>query len=294
MAIHTRAMLLVFVGAVLLSSSGVLIRLIETASDWQIVFWRGISFAFGVGVILFSHHRGKAFYEIRKVGWPGVVAGILLGGTLIGFVISVRHTTVANALFIMSAVPLFTAILARHFLKEPIRAHTMIAILASTGGVGLMVSDGISGGQTYGNLMALFAAFCTAGFIVQLRRGKLGDMTPSLMIGAVASSLFAAGVLGGDVRLSMHDFLICMALGGIIASLSLYLYVLASRNLVGAEFSLLVTLEFILGPLWVFLVLDETPSSMALLGGCLVLFAVGSHSLVAPFVAKIRANSRPS
>ena len=47
----------------------------------------------------------------------------------------------------------------------------------------------------------------------------------------------------------------------------------------GRVLTLLILLEFILGPIWVRLLIYEVPSEMTLIGGAVVLAAVGGHAV---------------
>ena len=47
----------------------------------------------------------------------------------------------------------------------------------------------------------------------------------------------------------------------------------------GAEIMLITLIEFILGPMWVWIGFGERPSTMALLGGGLVLAAVAGRAI---------------
>lgn len=62
--------------------------------------------------------------------------------------------------------------------------------------------------------------------------------------------------------------------------LSMVLYTLAVPHLRAVETSLILALEPILNPFWVFLVIGEIPGPFALLGGTLVLGAVTARAVV--------------
>ena len=48
----------------------------------------------------------------------------------------------------------------------------------------------------------------------------------------------------------------------------------------GAELMLLVLVEFVLGPLWVWIFVAEVPRTATLVGGAVVLVTVASHALL--------------
>ena len=78
---------------------------------------------------------------------------------------------------------------------------------------------------------------------------------------------------------STHFLVICLTLGGIISCMGYVFFVIASRRLSNAELTLLTLIEFILGPIWVWMFINEVPNDLSLIGGAVVLSAVGGHAL---------------
>ena len=58
------------------------------------------------------------------------------------------------------------------------------------------------------------------------------------------------------------------------------LLTLGARRLPAAETALLSLTETVLGPIWVWLAIDETPSLLTLAGGLIVMIAVVGHALL--------------
>ncbi|MGO7565746.1 EamA family transporter, partial [Rhizobium johnstonii] len=78
------------------------------------------------------------------------------------FLLAVLNTSTANVVFIVAFNPMFAALLSGIFLKERPAPATLIAMAARIFGVGLIVRDGLSGGQLFGDTMALLTAFIIA------------------------------------------------------------------------------------------------------------------------------------
>lgn len=112
---------ILLVGAATISFAGVLVRMIETADAWQINFYRAIAQMGFVLLVLVVQHRTTVVSRIIAIGLPGVFAGAVLAGASITYMESITTTTVANTLFLLSAIPLVTALLARLFLGEQLR-----------------------------------------------------------------------------------------------------------------------------------------------------------------------------
>ena len=52
------------------------------------------------------------------------------------------------------------------------------------------------------------------------------------------------------------------------------LFIAASRHLVAAELTLFMLLEFALGPVWVWIFINEVPTEWTIIGGVIVISAV--------------------
>ena len=105
-------------------------------------------------------------------------------------------------------------------------------------------------------------------------------MLPASAIGGLVGMVI--GLIGADFdySLSFHDYSICFLWGGIIVTAAHYLFILGSRHILGAEIMLITLIEFILGPVWVWLIFREQPTLAVLMGGTLVLLAVTGRSVV--------------
>jgi len=274
------AVLLTIFSAALNSAGGILVRSMDAASEWQIVFWRAFALAVAISGIVWFEHRTALAQAMRRIGPWSLLGGMFYGVTLIGYVLALTNTTVANADFTMSAIPIFTALFAWLVLGERVRMRTGLAIAAAVAGIGLMLGDGIAAGTLFGNAMALLASVSFACFVIVLRKGQAIDMLPTAVVGAAFATLVAAFMAEGDIKVSTEDLALCLLWGGVISCVAHFLIVTASRNLSGAELTLLLLVEFILGPVWVWLLIDETPSDLTLAGGAIVLAAVAGHALM--------------
>ena len=70
---------LVIVGGIFLSLSGIMLRNIESASGWQILFYRGLAFSFMLSLILLLKYRKGTITAFKAIGKPGLWAALALG-----------------------------------------------------------------------------------------------------------------------------------------------------------------------------------------------------------------------
>ena len=276
---YRSAVIAIAASAAINSTAGLIVRQVEVASEWQIIAWRGIGVIVGLSLIFCIQERGRILASCRQLtGW------LLLGALFqsiasICYIHALQNTTVANVLFVLSAAPLATAVLARIFLDERVSRATWVAMFVALLGIVIMVGGGVVSGTGFGNLMALFATFCYSAFVVVLRRGRAVNMLPVVVLSWVVSLTTGIGMAGGDLSVPLSDALFVLLWGGVVSNVMYCLFTYGSRHVTGAEVTLLVQLEIVLGPLWVWLFVGEEPSRFTLLGGLTVLAAVMGRGL---------------
>ena len=138
------ALALMVVAPVLWSLAGVLTRQIQSASAFEMAFWRSsIAAAFVFLALLFLQDR-RPWDTLRAAGLAGLVSGAMWAVMFTCFIVALTLTTVANVLVVSSLGPLCTALLAWLMLREPIPARSWLAIVAASVGMGAMFGAGFT------------------------------------------------------------------------------------------------------------------------------------------------------
>lgn len=261
-------------GSIAISFGGLVVRSIDEADPWQLVFFRALGMLISVSVLLTLRYRRHTIFRIRDIGWPGAVGACLVAIASIAFVQSVTNTTVANALFLLCAIPFISAALARIFLKESLQLSTVITMVAAACGVMIMVVEGMGLGSGFGNLMGLLTAVAFATYAVIVRWRRDVDMLPALVVSSTIIMSVGALMTSGDLLIPWHEIALCLLWGGVLSGFANWMFIVASRHLIAAEVTLIMLLEFVFGPIWVWIVVNEVPTELTLLGGGLVIGAV--------------------
>ncbi len=274
------AMALMVLSSVVISFGGLIVRSMEAALPWQINFHRSVALFGVVSIFILVRYRGRTISAIGNIGALGCLGGVLLGLAGMAFVQALTRTTVANTLFILGAIPFFAALFARVLLKEKLTRATLLTMLAAAAGLSVMVFEGIAIGLGAGNGFALLTALLFALYAVILRSKRQTEMMPALLISSVVIIIVSAIVQAGDLGISMRDLMLSFIWGGLLSGVANWLFIYASRHLAAAEATLFMMLEFALGPLWVWLVIDERPSKWSVIGGLLVILAVAVRAVL--------------
>jgi len=279
---HQYGILFVFAAGVLWSTVGLGIRLIQDANVWQILLYRSISMSLFLYVVIRLRTGESPFTQLRRTGFPAVIAALSLVAAYSGGIYAIQNTSVANAMLLFATAPFMAAVLGWLVLREPVRGATWIAIAVALGGIAIMVIDKSEGVGIQGSLAALGSALGFAIFTVALRWGRTGEMLPCVFLSAVFAIIITFAICqiqGLSLLLSMNDGGVAMSMGVFQVGAGLILYTLGSRSLPAAELTLLSLAEVLLGPLWVWLFLGETASVNTLLGGAVLLAAIAGNAL---------------
>ncbi|WP_333713000.1 DMT family transporter [Yoonia sp.] len=279
---HKYGVLFVFAAGVLWSTVGLGIRLIEDAVVWQILLYRSISMSLFLYLLIRLRSGESPFVQIRRTGFPAVIAALSLVAAYSGGIYAIQNTSVANAMLLFATAPFMAAVIGWIVLREPVRAATWGAIAVAIGGIAIMVADKSGAVALNGSLAALGSALGFAVFTVALRWGRTGEMLPSVFLSGlfgIAITLTICLGLGFPLVLSPNDGGIAMGMGVFQVGAGLILYTLGSRSLPAAELALLSLAEVLLGPLWVWLFLGETATANTLIGGAVLLLAIAGNAL---------------
>jgi drug/metabolite transporter (DMT)-like permease len=280
-ALHRRAILFMIVAATCWSSGGLLVRQLSIVDPWEIVYWRSLFMTLFVAGVLAALHRRATLRAVVAAGMPGLLAGVFLAGTFFFFIGSLTRTTVANTNILMSVSPFLAALAARAILKEPVPLRTWAAMLAAFAGIVVMFAQTADAGRLTGNLLALGVSCCFAAQLTVLRRFHATiDMLPQVMIAGVLSVAIAA-MLAPSFAATPRDLAILALMGCVQLGTGCLLATAASKHLSATELGLLALLEPILGPVWVWVLMDEHPGRATLLGGTIVLAAVFANEAFA-------------
>jgi len=267
-----KGILMAVVGVFVLSPDSLLIRL-AGLEDETLIFYRGLFPAFALGFLLWLHYRSDFIPALLRIGWAGVLNGILFATINISFVGAIQRTTVANTLLFLSSAPVFAALLSLLVLRENQRPSTWFIIALSLVSIFIIGWGSYGSNGIYGDLLALCCAIVTAASAVLVRYRKHLDLVPSIILGSLFTAAYAL-TQSPQLAVSAAQLVYIGIIGFVLIPLAYGLLTIAPRFANSAEVQLVYLLESILGPLWVWLVIRETPSLNTIVGGSMLLASV--------------------
>ncbi len=278
MPTHLKGLLITIAGVLVLTPDGLMVRLIAV-DQWTLLFWRGILSAIGLMLILAFYYGRSTLAMFRSISRWGWLVACLFAGSTIFFLTAMAHTSVANTFVIISAAPLFAAVFSFVLMGELVARRTWVAIVIALGSIALIFSHSVVGGTLIGDLAAVGTAACIASTFVVMRRERNVNMIPAMVLSGVLSALVALA-LAAPLVVQAQSMNLIVLLCLCILPVAYALITLGPRYLPAPEVSLILLLETVLGPFWVWLVLDEQPSWQAIVGGGILVSTLFVHSLL--------------
>ena len=265
--------ILLLFGGFCLSWGGFIIRSFEEASIWQILFLRSFFFLLALIAFLFVTYKKNTFNIIKESGLSGLLGGFVLSFSFVAFVVAMSNTTVANVVFIISTQTMFLAIFGYFYLKEKVSIIGLISILLAMSGIIIMVGDSISGGSLFGNIVALAIPINFAILVMIIRKNTKVDMVPAIFYSGIFSLIYGF-FLAESFEFTKHDLWMGFLLGVPQLAVSFICITIGSRTVESATVGILMLMETLCAPLWVWLFLNEIPPISVFIGGAVIISAI--------------------
>jgi drug/metabolite transporter (DMT)-like permease len=259
--------------ALLFSTGGAAIK--GTAlSGWQVACFRS-----AIAALILAAFAG----DLRRLREPRVLAvATSYAATMLCFVLANKLTTAASAIFLQATAPLYVLILGPWLLREPIRREDVVGGVLVAAGMGLFFLDlppttTLAPDPLRGNVIAAVAGLCWALTMIGLRaletRGTAG--MPAVVGGNVICALAAMpmALRLGVPEIASRDLAALLWLGIFQIGLAYFFLTRGMRGVPAFEASLILLAEPVLNPLWAWILHQERPGALALLGAALILGA---------------------
>lgn len=261
---RSQAIVFLVLAAALWSSSGLLVKIIS---------WGPVSIlsARSVGATLVF------LIYLRKIDWHWtkleVAGAISYVAAQLLFITATKLTTAANAIFLQYTAPLYIGVLSYWLLKERPTLADWVTMGFIFLGLLLFFGDKLQPTGLLGNIIAIVSGVALALMTLSLRAQKSKAPAQAILLG----NLIGIGV--GlpwllQEKFTATDVGIITYLGLFQIGISFVMYTIAIKQVRALESTLIITLEPILSPVWVFLVLHEVPGPWAIVGCVVVAVAV--------------------
>ncbi|WP_108063305.1 DMT family transporter [Poseidonibacter lekithochrous] len=281
------ALLITMLGVVLMSVETLLIKMTNIS---------GLTYSFYIGILMFISLNAvllkdgiKNTINIYKDNLRIIlISGLLMGLANMFFINSVKHTSIANAVIIISSAPLFATLFAYLFYKEKPQKNIFIASIFIFIGLIIIFSKQISSGNLLGDSLALLCAMSfSLNFMVMSKHTSVNRFAVLAFAGVCITLMSLLFIQSYTVdTTSMYILLIA---GLLISPFSRIFVLIGTKTLPASEISLLTILETILAPIWAWIFISEIPVSTTIFGGLVILATLIINSLYLIKISKKKA-----
>lgn len=265
-----KSVLFLIITAVLWSSSGLFIKLIE---------WGPLGILSGrslVASVVFIIYLRQPSFRWSKIQIAGAIAYM---SSNLFFILGTKLTVAANVIFLVFTSPIYIILFGYWFLKERPYRSDWVCMVGIFAGMFLFFGDDMSLSGMKGNFCGMLAGMSLAALFLCMRRQKAGVPANTILLGNILASFVGLPFLLQET-FTPTTVGIILYLGILQLGIPYVLYSIAIKHVHALESNLIVTLEPILNPVWVFLVLGEIPGKLALIGGLLVLGSVTTRAVI--------------
>lgn len=253
------------------------------------VFWStgsAISKCFQMDTVLLAALRSLItgvvllpFLRLRKVVWNKwlfllIISNICL---VICILTALRFTTAANALALQYTASMWIALWSLLVLKHKMPLKRMLPVIMTALGVAVIMLEPNTGSNALGNIFGMFSGIFFAAVTVLYKKVDAGGDLGSLCIVHFSTGVIILGALlilpGGSLMVpaGAWPYIIYM---GIVQMAFGYICYLTGMNTVSPQKAATLSIwEFILTPVWAFVLVGELPTLCGAAGWLILLAA---------------------
>ena len=276
---NSKGIFLAFIGVLILTPDTLFMRLSEL-ERWQMVGWRGVLMGVTLFVIwLLVMKKNPRKELVSLVSIPGILVMFSMAFNSINFTLGVAETSIMVVLTALATMPLFAAFLSVFLLNERQPLLGWAILILAIIGVGIVVNDGSNatnipdGSVILGGFYGLMTALGLAFTFTLARKYEWLAVIPATCIASLISGIIAFYVSPeGGIDFSAPISVIMM--GVIICPFSFALLLIAPKYTQASMVSLIMLLEMILGPIWVWVGIGEAPTLVMIFGAFIVFSSI--------------------
>jgi drug/metabolite transporter (DMT)-like permease len=258
-----------------------------TWSSWAIAGWRSLFTAILLLAVHRAAFRNSAKLELSRSNW-GIALSYSLGSTL--FAVSIKLTTAANAILLYYTSIVYIALLSPLLLGEKTLRRDWFFIIPIGLGLSLFFLNDLETGNGRDDRLGILAG-AACGFFWSLyimlgrKKGREEPPVPAMILANCITVLYCSGAMAGvnfsaDGQFGKNlGLAVILGLGPL--GVSYIFYLVALKRVTALEIAVIMTIEPLLSPVWVFLVVGERPGFWTIVGGALVLALVLARSAAA-------------
>lgn len=287
---YTKVFGITALGMLLMSFESPLIKMTHVNAQ-TFIFYFGLCMFFSMNLTLCVKYRKSIFNLYSRHFSTILLSGLFTGLSNFFFILAIKHTSVASAVFILSTGPLVSAIIAFLLFRQRTPQRTFVAIFFVLIGLSIILLNDLQLGNMKGNLYAFGCVFAFISMLLVLEQNKEVNRLACFGIGTLIAS-FLASISAPIAVPDGFSLGIIFFTGFLLTPLSRTFIGIGTKFLSSVEIALLTIIEPVFAPFWVWILMGEKPHMNVLVGGVIIIFALIIHTLMAYKEAKLNGDPR--
>jgi drug/metabolite transporter (DMT)-like permease len=273
----SKGLLITSIGALVISFEALFIKF-TTVKPLVFSFYIGICMFVSMFVILLFKKQ-KLIEDIHRKSFKFALLGaVLMAVSNLFFISAIKSTLTANVVLILAIAPIFASFFSFIIFKTKPLKSIYIASFFIFIGLFIIFNDQLGLGEMRGNIYAFICAILFSLSFVFL--SQYPDINRTSLIGISGIVLVVMTFfLTGSLAISLKDLGYILFMGLLITPISRLLIANGTKFISASEVSLLMIIETIMAPIWVWIFLKEIPSSNTFLGGALIILTLLINSI---------------
>lgn len=269
----------------IISSLGILIMSLESLFI-KLTTIPPLVFSFYLGIFMFISMSGillikqrDILREVTKTSFSILIlCSIIMGSSNIFFISAIKNTTVANVVLIFGTSALFSSFFAYLLYKEKISKNIVFASFFMFIGLFVIFNDKLGEGSLAGNIYAILCTMCfSISFVLLSKHTNISRVVLTATSGIYLAT--ASFILADKINIDIDNFYIIATMGLLVTPISRVLLGNGTKFINASEISLLMIIETIMAIIWVWIFLNEVPSTNTFIGGSIILLTLVVNSI---------------
>lgn len=277
MSNNAKGLIITSIGVLIMSLESLFIKL-TTINSLTFSFYLGIFMFCSMAFTMLIKQRDK-IKSIAKNSFSILLfSAFLMGSSNILFITAIKSTTVANVVLIFGTAALFASFFAFLIYKEKIGKNILLASFFMMMGLFVIFSDSLDLGNLRGNIYALLCTISfSLSFVLLSKYTNISRVALTAITGILISLI--SYILSDGIIIDINNLLIIAFMGLLITPIARVLMGNGTKYINASEVTLLMIIETLMAPVWVWIFLKEIPNSNTFLGGSIILVTLVINSI---------------
>lgn len=202
-------------------------------------------------------------------------AALAYTGVVGSFVMATVGTSAANAIILQYTYPLIVAAGAVFIFRESLGKRTLASLAVGMTGIAILLIFSWTPRQSQGLVYGLFSGVAFAALTLFQSSIKSGSALGLASLYNLTAAILLLPFAWGKFHVSPEALLIIALMGAFQICLPYFLYFKGLQIVPSTDAALITLIEPTLNPVWVWLFVGETPQRCTIIGGAMILIALG-------------------